>query len=467
MIIDHGRVRGRRHAGRADGRRARPTRSASARRPASTPPRWPPPSGGAPSTEERPATTGSAAERHAGHRGRPHRLAGRAGPAPGRPAGRPPVPGGRLPAPHRTAASPSRRDPSRPSGAGSAPAGRRDRAGRGCGRCAAQTRAELTMTLRRGESVLLTLGIPVGAARLLLARSTCCPTGDRATRRLPGPGHPGPGRHVDGHGRASASPPASSGSTACSSGWAPPPSAGRALLAAKIAAIVRRRGGPGRRARRRGARSWAGARDGDAGAGRSARPCCSPPSPSPARPAAWPARSGRGQPGRGQRPLPGAAPARRHGHPAGQAARLAADVARALPGRRPVRALHGTLGRRPPSRPGLDRAGRLGGGRPGGGRAHLPLGVTAAGSRRTSREMANIDRIGAVAVAAGLILAVCSSGGSKAAGTSTSTSLPRRHTVAVSPSSLLLGAAELAGYSATPNRLRRPSRVGPISATRR
>jgi hypothetical protein len=70
--------------------------------------------------------------------------------------------------------------------------------------------------------------------------------------------------------------------------------------------------------------------------------------------------------------------------------------------------------------------------------------------------MANIDRIGAVALlAAGLILASCSSaGGSKtAAGSSTTGSPPppsTATTVAVSPSSLLLGAGDLAGYTAAP-----------------
>jgi hypothetical protein len=70
--------------------------------------------------------------------------------------------------------------------------------------------------------------------------------------------------------------------------------------------------------------------------------------------------------------------------------------------------------------------------------------------------MANIDRIGAVALmAAGLILASCSSaGGSKtAAGSSTTGSSPPPSsptTVAVSPFSLLLGAVDLAGYSAEP-----------------
>jgi len=66
--------------------------------------------------------------------------------------------------------------------------------------------------------------------------------------------------------------------------------------------------------------------------------------------------------------------------------------------------------------------------------------------------MANIDRIGAMAVAAGLILASCSSGGTKAAGSSTTaapTSSSTATTVAVSPSSLLVGAADLAGYAAT------------------
>jgi hypothetical protein len=66
--------------------------------------------------------------------------------------------------------------------------------------------------------------------------------------------------------------------------------------------------------------------------------------------------------------------------------------------------------------------------------------------------MANIERIGAVAAAAALILASCSSGtGQKASGTSTS-STPATSAVTstpVTPSSLLLGASDLSGYSAT------------------
>ena len=66
--------------------------------------------------------------------------------------------------------------------------------------------------------------------------------------------------------------------------------------------------------------------------------------------------------------------------------------------------------------------------------------------------MANLGRIGASAVAAGLILASCSSGGgSKATGSSTTaasiSSSSVATTIPVTPSALLLGGNDLAGYS--------------------
>jgi hypothetical protein len=67
--------------------------------------------------------------------------------------------------------------------------------------------------------------------------------------------------------------------------------------------------------------------------------------------------------------------------------------------------------------------------------------------------MAGIERFGAVAVLAGLIVAACSSGGAPKASGSSSTLAPTSRstatTVAVSPASFLLGPADLAGYSAT------------------
>ena len=55
---------------------------------------------GAPVTEESPGEYRVAAAAHPRHRRRPHRLAGRARPAPRRPAGRAPEPRGRVPPPH-------------------------------------------------------------------------------------------------------------------------------------------------------------------------------------------------------------------------------------------------------------------------------------------------------------------------------------------------------------------------------
>src|SRR5690606_6912904 len=73
---------------------------------------------------------------HARERGLPVRLAGRARPAPRRPPGRPAAPGGDLRPPDRR--------------------GGRVRA------FLAMLRVELLLAARRGETVLLTLGIPVG-----------------------------------------------------------------------------------------------------------------------------------------------------------------------------------------------------------------------------------------------------------------------------------------------------------------
>ena len=81
----------------------------------------------------------------------------------------------------------------------------------------AQIRAEIYMTLRRGETLLLTLGIPL----LLLVFFSQVKIGtDRVSpSHRPGhPGHPGPGRDVDLDGLARDRHRASSAATACSSG---------------------------------------------------------------------------------------------------------------------------------------------------------------------------------------------------------------------------------------------------------
>ena len=53
------------------------------------------------------------------------------------------------------------------------------------------------MTLRRGESLLLTVAIPVSSSSSS-PRSISLPTGTSASGHLPRPGHPGPGRDGDG-----------------------------------------------------------------------------------------------------------------------------------------------------------------------------------------------------------------------------------------------------------------------------
>ena len=114
-------------------------------------------------------------------------------------------------------------------------------------------RAEVRMTLRRGESVLLTLGIPVGLLVFFsLVDVLPKPAGVRhagAPSWRPGSW---PWRSCPRRWSAWASPPASSASTGCSSGWQPPRSAGPPCSAAKTVADPGRRGPPGRGPRGRG-----------------------------------------------------------------------------------------------------------------------------------------------------------------------------------------------------------------------
>ncbi len=180
----------------------------------------------------------------------------------------------------------------------------------------AQTGAEIYMTLRRGETLLLTLGIPV-VFLLFFSKVSVVSTPTATPANFFVPGHPGAGRHVDRHGlprhrhrlrarlrraqaprRHPARPPApprrqdrhrSSPSSCCrlpcSSrsgsrlGWNP---GGDAAVAVRR----RRRRHPPRLGRLRRHR------------------------PPHGRHAA-----GRGQPGRGQRPLPGPPAPRRHDRP--------------------------------------------------------------------------------------------------------------------------------------------------------
>ncbi|HEY2302041.1 MAG TPA: hypothetical protein VGH66_09120 [Acidimicrobiales bacterium] len=86
--------------------------------------------------------------------------------------------------------------------------------------------------------------------------------------------------------------------------------------------------------------------------------------------------------------------------------------------------------------------------------------------------MAKLDRVGALAAAAALILAACgSAGGQKAAGSSSSIvpSTTGMGPIPVTPSSLLLGGADLAGYSATSQPVLTPvpcgSRFGDASSS--
>ena len=83
------------------------------------------------------------------------------------------------------------------------------------------------MTLRRGESLLLTLGIPVRAPGLLLGGAPAAHAGPADPVSVPRPRHPGPGRDGRPPWSTSASPPASSAATASRSAWARRRSAGR------------------------------------------------------------------------------------------------------------------------------------------------------------------------------------------------------------------------------------------------
>ena len=220
----------------------------------------------------------------------------------------------------RTAAKVTRRD----TASGHAGASRRQRTGGPGERAAplaAQTGAEVFMTLRRGETLLLTIGIPVVFLVFF--------SGSRWSRRRP------PRRSTSSCRESwrwpscrrpwsrSASPPASSAATGCSSGSARPRSGGRACSG--------RRSSPSSRS------SWS-----------RWRCCCPSDSASAGTPAAT-RRSpsgvaiaaillgtaafagiglfmagdpqGRGEPRRRERPLSRAAAARRHDRPDRQAAR--------------------------------------------------------------------------------------------------------------------------------------------------
>ena len=87
--------------------------------------------------------------------------------------------------------------------------------------------------------------------------------------------------------------------------------------------------------------------------------------------------------------------------PLGKLPAWLADMAQVLPASALADALHGALGPRHPGvGPRLDRAGGLGRGRAGGGRPHLPLGVSAAGARSSRaagprRQLSRAARAGA------------------------------------------------------------------------
>ena len=179
----------------------------------------------------------------------------------------------------------------------------------------AQTRVEMTLTLRRGESLLLDPRHPRAAARLLQpGRRAARPASDEPDR-LPGPRHPGPGRHVDGHGQ-------------------PRHRHG-------VRAPVRRAQAPGRHAARPARACWRPRPRRSCWSRSSRSPCWCPVALllglGPPRAAGALALAGvvlgtvafagigllaggdpagRGEPGRGQRALPRAAAARRDGDPA-------------------------------------------------------------------------------------------------------------------------------------------------------
>ena len=295
VIIDRGRVVADGPAGRAAGRRRPATRSASA-----------PPPGldvaalgaavGGPVDEAAPGRVPwSAVAADAGQRRRAHRLAGRARPRPRRPAGRPPAARGRVPPAHRRRPDATTRRPaSAASGAARA--------------------VELgARPLRRGESLLLTLGIPSGCW-CSSRSSTCCPLPDGATTR------------------STSSPPACSPWRCMSTAW----------CSLAIGTGFERQYGVLKRLGVDAARAAAPARRQDrrrSSSSRWSRSSCSSPSPSllgwdpsrrrrrrarrrrrsapppsPASACSWPGTlRGEVDPGRRQRPLPRAAAARRHG----------------------------------------------------------------------------------------------------------------------------------------------------------
>ena len=64
-----------------------------------------------------------------------------------------------------------------------------------------QTRAELTLSLRQGEQLLVSVAIPWLLLVFFSLVDVLPKPAAQNRHRLPGPGHPGPGRHVHGHGQ--------------------------------------------------------------------------------------------------------------------------------------------------------------------------------------------------------------------------------------------------------------------------
>ena len=251
VIIDRGRLVADGTPDRADGRGRQPARSASARPPASTPPR----SARRCSAAVDEAVAGRVPGRRradAGQRRHAHRLAGRAGPAAGRPPGRAPAPGGRVPAhdrDHRGGAGGA----SRPAAARAAlaaatattgaaavqaPHDRRHGASRAASRAGRPRPASSCCSRCAGASRCCSRSLIPVLLLAFFATVDVLPTGDGRPDRLPAPRRPRPGGHVDGAWSSWPSPPGSSARWACSSASARRPLTRRQLLGAKTAAVV-------------------------------------------------------------------------------------------------------------------------------------------------------------------------------------------------------------------------------------
>ena len=202
------------------------------------------------------------------------------------------------------------------------------------------------MTLRRGETLLLTIGIPV-VFLVFFSEVHVLPTGTTEPVSFFVPGHPRPGRHVHGDGVPRHRHRVRARLRRARSGWGRRRWAGPGCSGPRSPPCCWSRWSR-RRCWYRWGSGWAGtpapAAPGRPWARRWRWPCW-PPWPSGASACSWPGvlRAEVNLAAR-QRAVPGAAPAGRDDRAAGQAARRPAGLAQALPAAALSDGLHAALG---------------------------------------------------------------------------------------------------------------------------